>query len=63
MSLFQTMRIRMKDCFGFDWRLGLAFGLNDGEWPKELTSGVMFYDGLRITRKMFNKYAKALDSE
>lgn len=53
----------MKKVKDYDYRLSLAVGVNNFKWPKELTSGVMFYDGLRITRKEFNAYIKALDSE
>jgi len=30
------------------------------KWPPELISGVMFYDGLRITIEEFKKKAKEL---
>jgi len=30
----------------------------DYRWPKQLTSGIMFYDGYRITIQEFNKWAK-----
>lgn len=53
----------MKGLFDYDYRIALAYGLNDGVWPKELTSGVMFYEGLRITRRTWNAYKQALDSD
>ena len=36
-----------------DIRLLLARRDYNNIWPKEIWTGVMFYDGLRITRKMF----------
>lgn len=30
----------------------------DYNWPKELTSGVMFFNGHRITIQQFNKWAR-----
>lgn len=44
-----------------DYRLGLFYGTNDGKWPKKLTSGIAYYDGLRITKTMFNKYKRWLE--
>lgn len=32
----------------------------DGKWPKVLTSGVLFYEGARITRAEFMKVAQEL---
>ena len=35
----------------------LACAARDYEWPKELTSGVMFYDGQRVTIEQFQEQA------
>jgi hypothetical protein len=43
-----------------DDRLYRAIAAWGGKWPRELTSGVMFYDGLRITRAEFLKAAKGM---
>lgn len=52
----------MKEPERFDYRIALAFGLNNEKWPKELISGVMFFDGLRITRRQFNAYRRSLNN-
>ena len=36
-----------------DNRLLRAYFDHDGVWPRELTSGIMFYEGLRITIEEF----------
>jgi hypothetical protein len=36
----------------------LACVWHEYRWPKELTSGVMFFNGQRITIKEFNEVAK-----
>ena len=41
-----------------DYRLALAVSFYNGAWPKDLISGIMFYEGLRITKKMFKDYIK-----
>ena len=44
-----------------DGRLRMAIVDRDGKWPKQLAgSGVMFYDGLRITIDEFRKKAVQL---
>ncbi|WP_426269208.1 hypothetical protein ACN9MB_13350 [Dyella kyungheensis] len=35
-----------------------AVSVYNGKWPDELTSGVLFYYGQRITRSEFETYAK-----
>jgi len=45
---------------GYDYRLEIAFDIYGGIWPKELTSGIMFYKGLRITRRKWNQYKREL---
>lgn len=32
----------------------------NNKWPKELTSGIMFYEGQRITIEEFTYYARML---
>lgn len=41
-----------------DTRLREFYFINLGIWPIELTSGVAFYFGLRITQKMFLEYSR-----
>jgi len=41
-----------------DNRLGSAYYANGGKWPESLVSGIMFYDGLRITREEFEQYER-----
>ena len=36
----------------------LACSYFNYKWPKQLTSGIMFYNGFRITIKEFNELAK-----
>jgi len=43
-----------------DRRIAIAYVNNHGIWPEELTSGVMFYDGLRITVNDFADYRKLI---
>lgn len=33
---------------------------NSNQWPAQLSSGIMFYDGQRITIDEFIKYANAV---
>ena len=40
-----------------DDRLAKAVAYHNGAWPEQLTSGVMFFDGLRITRAEFERIA------
>lgn len=35
-----------------------ACAAHNYKWPKELSSGVMFFDGQRITIDEFNKWAR-----
>jgi len=35
----------------------------DYKWPKQLWSGVMFYDGYRITIQEFNEWARNFKAE
>lgn len=37
----------------------LACRDNNYKWPKELSSGVMFYDGFRIIIQEFNEWARS----
>ncbi len=39
-----------------DSRIARAYLFFNGKWPKELTSGIMFFDGLRITLHDFVGY-------
>lgn len=43
----------------FDPRLIRAVNEHHGKWPAQLVSGVMFFDGLKITQVEFAAYAKA----
>jgi hypothetical protein len=40
-----------------------AIEVYEGLWPKELTSGVMFYYGQRIERKEFERYVRLLEGQ
>jgi len=40
-----------------DSRLREAFLQHNGKWPTSLTSGVMYWRGLRITFEEFGEYA------
>lgn len=46
-----------------DARLRRAVSHYNYKWPKSLPSGVMFYEGLRITVIEFNKYARNFANE
>ena len=41
-----------------EFAITLACAHFNYKWPKELTSGVMFYEGFRITVKEFNERAR-----
>ncbi len=41
-----------------DPRLKRAVDSCNGIWPDSLPSGIMFYDGLRITKQIFTRYVK-----
>ena len=43
-----------------DKRLADAFNYYKGKWPPEMVSGVIFWDGMRITHEDFIAYGKTL---
>lgn len=38
-----------------EWAIKLACAAYDYRWPRHLSSGVMFYEGFRITIQEFNE--------
>ena len=44
-----------------DPRLAAAFSYYRGKWPQEMVSGVIFWDGMRITLDDFAAYRKKVN--